>query len=155
MTDQEFIKKWIGFCGANGVTEQPSVEVGDGLKVEGYTPPTNLVWRTSTGTLTQGVALLQQTDEPAEFVKHVQFAYGVPLGLKVGWKEYLNPPQVSVDSSDPMVGDVFDPTRRLFYVKGSGVQEWSKYEPTAGPKAGRKFVAVRIAGPFTLHWQEK
>lgn len=155
MTDQEFIKKWIGFCAANGVTAQPIVETGDGMAVEGYVPPTYLTWHTSTGTLTQGVAILQMTDQPAEFVKHVQFAYGIPVGLKVGWDAYLNPAPASTASGDQMVGDVFDAPRRLYYVKAGGVQEGSRYEPTVGPNAGRKFVAVRIAGPFTLHWQEK
>jgi len=39
----------------------------------------------------------------------------------------------------------------LFYVKAGGVQEGAKYRMPSG----REFVAVRIAGPFTIHWQEK
>lgn len=152
MTDQEFIKKWVGFCAANGITAQPAVETGDGLSVEGYTPPTYLTWHTSTGTLTQGVAILQMTDRPDEFVKHVQYAYGLPQVLKVDWDDYLNPPAApTADKGDPMVGELFDGARRLFYVKGSGVQEGSRYRMPSG----RSFVAVRVAGPFTLHWQEQ
>lgn len=152
MTDQEFIKKWVGFCAANGITAQPTIETGDGMPIDGYVPPTYIVWHTATGTLSQGVSILQMTDQPSEFVTHVQFAYGIAPGLRVSWNDYLNPPtSPAPDGSDPMVGDVFDPSRRLFYVKGSGVQEGATYRMPSG----RQFVAVRIAGPFTLHWQEK
>lgn len=155
MTDQEFIAKWKGFCAANGVTAQAEIEVADGLMVEGYIPPTYLVWRTATGTLYQGVSILQMTDQPGEFVKHVQYAYGLPQVLKVSWNDYLNPPAAPTEEKgDPMVGDLFEAARRLYYVKGNA-QEGSRYEPSNGPLAGRKFVAVRIASPFTLHWQEK
>lgn len=152
MTDQEFIKKWIGFCAANGVTAQPEIEVGDGLPVEGYVPPTYLVWRTPTGNLYQGVSILRMTDQPWPFVHHVQYAFGLPVTLKVSWNDYLNPPAKPTEAQgDPMVGELFDGARRLFYVKAGGVQEGARYTMPSG----RRFVAVRIASPFTLHWQEE
>jgi len=151
MTDQEFIKKWKAYCALNGVTATPEIEEGDGLSIEGYTPPTYLVWHTATGKVEQGVSMLQMTDNPQDYLRHVQFAYGVPLGERVTWRDFLNPPAPAPNTGDPMVGDVFDASRRLFYVKAGGVQEGAKYRMPSG----REFVAVRIAGPFTIHWQEK
>lgn len=151
----KFTQTWIGYCAANGITATPRIEVGDGLPIEGYVPPTNMLWSAPGGVVVQTAAIIQQTDAPQSHLELLQFAFGVPVGERVNWKNYLNPPPAPVDDgSDPMVGDVFDASRRLFYVKADGVQENAKYAPKSGPKAGRTFRAVRIAGPFTIHWQE-
>ena len=152
MTDQEFAKLWIGYCNANGVIGTPVIEVGNGQAVPGYVPPTNMIWRTSRGDIVQNATIIQMSTAVQSHLEIVQFAFGVPLGERVTWKDYLNPPAAPTENGvDPMVGDVFDGSRRLFYVKGGGVQEGARYRMSNG----REFVAVRIAGPFTLHWQER
>jgi hypothetical protein len=151
----KFTQTWIGYCAANGVTATPRIEVGDGLLIEGYVPPTNMIWSAPGGNVVQTAAIIQQTDAPQSHLELLQFAFGVPVGERVTWRDYLNPPAKPVDDgSDPVVGDVFDPTRRLYYVKAGNVQEGATYAPASGPKAGKRFKAVRIASPFTLHWQE-
>lgn len=152
MTNQEFIKTWLGYCAANGVTETPRIESGNGLPIDGYVPPTYLVWRTQTGDLVQGVEILMMTDNPQSYLKHIQFAYGLPLGEKVTWRDYLNPPPVkSGESGDPVVGDLFDAAKRLFAVKAGGIQEGASYTM---PGSGRRFIAVHGPTPFSIFWKE-
>lgn len=150
LTDQEYTQLWLGYCAANGVPGRPETVVANGLAVPGYVPPINLEWRTARGTVVQTVAIIRMTDTPFQHLELLQFAFGLPVGEKVSWKEYVNPEKPTADNKDPMVGDLFDSARRLFYVRGSGVQEGARYTSPSG----RRFVAVRIAGPFTLHWQE-
>lgn len=150
MTDQEFTKIWVAFCNANGVPSEPVIEIGNGHPAPGYVPPTNMIWRTGRGDIVQNAVIIRMSDAVQAHLEILQFAYGVPLGERVTWKDFLNPPAIPKDGGDPMVGDVFDPSRRLFYVRGGGVQEGARYKMPSG----REFVAVRVAGPFTLHWRE-
>lgn len=157
---QPNIQAYLGWLRANGIEQEPTIEQADGDKIEGYVPPTYIVWRNGTGVLKQTVSLIDMEAAngsvlgPEQAAKHAMYFVTGSAYMKYTWRDFTTTTSAPVPTppADPMVGVVCEgdgSIGSLFYVTGSGVQEGATYQM---PGNGPKFVCI-ARGMFDRKWK--
>ena len=143
------LQQYLDWLKMNGIDAVPDTsQKGTGLPIEGYEPPQYVVWKNGRGTsLYQGFNVIAMDEDPVEALQEVQDFFGIAHGLKVSWKDFMNPPAVPGQRPDPVVGKLFRDD--LYYVNSGKVEAGAKYTAPDGAV----YLAVQF-GMFDVKWKK-